>query len=296
MPEAGVAHYYDRLHRWNGVAGLFGYGGGRDALTVHRRLADPAANGAPTTTRVHDILLAYVPAAHQRPDQPGSTRPALRVLDAGCGLGGTMLALADRFNGRFIGLTLSPEQATVANHAAAARGLSASVAAIVRSYDAPPAGPFDLVVAIESLAHSVAPATSVAGLAAVLAPGGRLIVIDDMPEPDATGSADFATFTRGWQSPHLCSAAVYRSTFAALGLTIVGDVDLTDDTRPRRLAQIARLMWLNRIASAVPLAAWRQVMRSHLGGLALERLTRQRLVRYRLLAAERPLNLLQPRS
>lgn len=306
MPNGGVAHYYDRLHRWNVVADLFGYGGGRRALTVHRRLSDPRAQGRPTSTRVHDILLAHLPpsmrvsAARLTPhgaqdaglrsrddDEPVGSWP--RVLDAGCGLGGTMLALAAQIDGRFTGITLSAEQAAVASRSATERGLGGRIEVLVQSYDAPPPGPFDLVVAIESLAHSRAPARSVAALAAVLATGGRFVVVDDMPEPGAVGSSDFATFTAGWQSECLWDHASYTKAFRELGLVIVADLDLTSETRPRTLRQIARLERLNRlVTSAIPLAGFRHVMHSHRGGLALERLTRKGLMRYRLIAADRP--------
>lgn len=84
-----------------------------------------------------------------------------------------MLVLAESLGATCVGLTLSPSQAATANAEAARRQLMSRVRADVRSYDAPPAGPFDLVVAIESLAHSLDPARSVAALAATLAPGGR---------------------------------------------------------------------------------------------------------------------------
>jgi hypothetical protein len=45
---------------------------------------------------------------------------------------------------------------------------------------------------------------------------------------------------------------------------------------------------LNRVARLIPSAALRQVLDSHQGGLALERLTRNGLVRYRLLVARKP--------
>lgn len=38
-------------------------------------------------------------------------RPAPRVLDAGCGYGATMLHLAPKLGGEWVGLTLSPVQA-----------------------------------------------------------------------------------------------------------------------------------------------------------------------------------------
>ncbi|MGC4082585.1 MAG: class I SAM-dependent methyltransferase [Vicinamibacterales bacterium] len=103
--------------------------------------------GRPTFSRLHDLLIDLLPHAAD-----------LRVLDAGCGLGGTMLAVAHARHATCVGVTLSPSQAATANTAAARAGLADRVAAHVRSYDAPPAGPFDLVIAIESLAHSPNPA------------------------------------------------------------------------------------------------------------------------------------------
>jgi SAM-dependent methyltransferase len=273
----GVATYYERLGRWNRAARLFRYGGGHSTLTVHRALADPRAQGRPTFTRLHDLLLAHL---------SGLRNP--HVLDAGCGLGGTMLALSQAIGATCIGVTLSRSQADTANAAAARLGIAAHVSALVQSFDSPPAGPFNLVVAIESLAHSPDPARSVAALANVLAPGGHFVIVDDMPEADAVTSTDFATFTRGWQCPVVWPAANYGATFRSHGLTVLADVDLTPESRPRSHAHLNRLMGLNRLAYFFSPSPVQQVMDSHLGGLALERLTRNGLVRYRLLVARRP--------
>jgi hypothetical protein len=96
MADSLVAAYYDRLTRWNRLARAVGYGGGSATLTVHRGLADPRANGRPTSTRLHDLIVETV-AVDRSP----------RVLDAGCGLGGTMLALRERWGGDYTGVTLS---------------------------------------------------------------------------------------------------------------------------------------------------------------------------------------------
>ncbi|MEQ1726888.1 MAG: methyltransferase domain-containing protein [Vicinamibacterales bacterium] len=275
---SGVATYYERLGRWNRIARAVGYGGGASTLTVHRALVDPRANGRVTFTRLHDLLL----------EQIGAGVAAPRVLDAGCGLGGTMLVLAESLDATCVGLTLSPSQAATANTEAARRQLVSRVRADVRSYDAPPAGPFDLVVAIESLAHSLDPARSVAALAATLAPGGRLIVVDDMPEPGAALSPDLTAFMRGWQCPVLWPAAAYVEGFQRAGLAVDAHIDLTAQCRPRAHGRLALLMACNRLVRRWPSDAFRQVMDSHYGGLALERLIRDGLVHYRLLVARRP--------
>src|SRR5262245_53172259 len=154
-----TAVYYDRLSSWTATARYLGYGGGRSALTVHRALADPRAQGRPTPTRLHDLIVEVVTKEIlARPRAIG--RPP-RVLDAGCGLAGTMIDLATRVGGEYTGLTLSESQARTARRAIAQRGLSSSVRVLVQDYDAPPDGPFDLVLAIESIAHSPDPGRTV---------------------------------------------------------------------------------------------------------------------------------------
>jgi SAM-dependent methyltransferase len=163
--------------------------------------------------------------------------------------------------------------------------VSDQVDVLVQSYDDPPARPFDLVLAIESLAHSGAPERSLAALVRRLAPGGLLVVVDDMPEPGAEGSADLARFKAGWQCPVLWSVARYEEALHTLGLRAELE-DLTAELRPRELAAIERLERWNTAAQAVvPLVAWRATLASYAGGLALERLYRRGLMRYGLIAA-----------
>ena len=275
--RAALGGYYDRLAHWTAAARRFGYGGGHDKLTVHRALADPRAGGRSTVTRLHDVLLAALPA-------PLSGH----VLDAGCGLGGTMLDLAARSSARFTGVTLSERQATVGRAAAAKASLADRIAIEVRSYDSPPPGPFDLAIAIESLAHSPHPETSVTAIVARLAPGGRLAIADDMPELQARGTRDLELFQAGWRVPVLAGAAEIKAILALRGLAIVADRDLTEELRPRTLARIAALEALNRaLHRLAPSAGVRDLLDSYRGGLALERLYRTALMRYRLIIAEK---------
>ncbi len=277
-PSDGIAGYYDRLIRWTRVAQVFGYGGGHRELTVHRRLTDPRMGGRPTSTRVHDIIVESLPKL-----------VAPRILDAGCGLGGTMLELVCRYDGTAVGLTLSPEQRRRAALEAAARGMADRVDVRVQTFDAPPPGPFDLIVAIESLAHSSDPHVSVTALASGLRPGGWFVIVDDMPEAEALGSADFEIFRRGWEAPVVWTRRDYLAAFTHLGLRTDVDRDLTPESPVRTLTRIRRLEVVNRCAHAlVPHAGWRGVLDSYYGGLALERLYRRGAMRYRLLAAVRP--------
>ncbi|MGC4082584.1 MAG: hypothetical protein QM736_10850 [Vicinamibacterales bacterium] len=113
------------------------------------------------------------------------------------------------------------------------------------------------------------------------------MIVDDMPEPLATGTADLARFKAGWQCPVLWTAADYRQALSALGLGVVREMDLTGDVRPRPLVMITVLTILNRLARLVPSAPFQHVMDSHRGGLALERMTHRGQMRYRLLVARK---------
>jgi SAM-dependent methyltransferase len=291
--EDPTATYYDRLSRWTAVARVFGYGGGRDTLTVHRALADPRAAGRTTATRLHDLLVEALPPL----DAP-------RVLDAGCGLGGTMIDLATRIGGTYVGLTLSDRQAAEGRRAVREAGLEARIEIRVRSYDLPPDGPFDLILAVESLAHSPDPAASLAALRARLAPGGCIAIVDDMPltpsrgaspEASARASADLDRFKRGWRLPVLWPRERLVAALSTLGLAMIVDRDLSADIRPRTMRRIGQLTRLNRMARAfLPSPAVREMLDSYEGGLALERLYRARWMEYRLLVARESGNARRP--
>lgn len=250
---------------------------GETAHPVHRALADPAG-GPPSPMVIHRLMLEglVLPAAPQ-------------VLDAGCGYGATMIDLAPRLGGHWTGLTLSPEQATAGNAAIAAAGLSDRVRVLVQSYDAPPEGMFDLIYGIESLIHSADPAATLAGLAQHLAPGGYLIVVDDMPEPALAPepASRLAEFKRSWRCPVAPERAGWVAALEAAGLELQQDRDLNPLLQVRGMDAVAsRLRALRRnpwwyLGLAVRAEA-------EIGGLVLETLQTEGFVRYRLLVAQRP--------
>ena len=277
-----LSRYYDWLSRYQRLTASIGLGGGYDTLTVHR-IVDREDSRVSTGDALHERLLAAI----------GSLTSAPQVIDAGCGLGGTIFFLHSRLGGRYDGLHLSRVQRAQAAREAARRGLADWCRFHVRSYDGDlsdlvPQGA-DLIVAIESLAHAVDPAATIGSLARSLRRDGRLIVIDDMPTPAlAADDPDFTAFRRGWHTPAIASRAALLSAIDAAGLSLERDDDWTasvprrDPTTLERLVRINRgVRWLaGRTAAAVVLDALH-------GGLMLERLYRRGLVEYRLLSARR---------
>src|SRR5688500_2310953 len=93
-----LSRYYDWLSAFQRVTSWVGQGGGYQNLTVHRLLtsSDPTISGADV---VHERILLAVGSLH-----------APCVVDAGCGLGGTIFYLHRRLGGEYHGLTVSPAQ------------------------------------------------------------------------------------------------------------------------------------------------------------------------------------------
>lgn len=267
-PNDPLAGYYDRLTRYTGLARRFGWGGGDEHAAVRRALIGPDGLASPRTT---EILVA----------EAAGPMAAPRILDAGCGLGGLGLVLLERFGGTLHGIALSPAQIARAQTEAVRRGLAADFR--VASYDDPLAGPYDLIVAVESLAHAADLAKSLGNLARALAPGGKLIVVDDV-RACAAGDLDARMFVEGWRVPSFVDEAVWRQGFAGVGLRLDRIDDLSDRLVHRDSAARARLERWNRYAHRL-LPPLRGILDSHWGGLALERLHARKAARYVLFAA-----------
>ena len=275
-----LGRYYDwlsgfqRLVRWVSQSG-------DQTLAIHRRL-DAGRTGVAPQDVVHEKLLAAVGSMSQP-----------RVVDAGCGLGGTVFYLHSRIGGRYDGLTLSSTQRARAAKEATRRGVADTCRFHMRSYDGDlddlvPVGA-DLVVAIESLAHSTDPARTVGHLARILRPEGCLVVVDDMPgDTLADGDPDFDAFKRDWAVPSLARGAGLETAFRSAGLELAHDEDLTPlvvlrdgkalERRIRIVRGLARLLGTT--------AAGEFVAFLH-GGLMLERLYARQLMRYRILVGRK---------
>ena len=269
-----VAHLYDWLSRYVQLANWRAYGDRYAGLTMHKPLA--VDDGEPIHA-VNDRLLA----AARLPREP-------RVLDAGCGFGGTILRWAAHIGGAYDGLTLSRVQLRVARREAKRRGLADRCRFHLRSFDdAIDRGKYDGIVAIETLVHSPHFARSFANLAGALAPGGALLLVEDIPSGDVPPH-DAELLAKHWSCPRLPTEADYREAIAREGLTLEREDDLTSHVRMRDAAAVDRAeRRYQRLWRLLPFAPARAVLAAYLGGIAIERLYATKRLRYRLFVARR---------
>jgi tocopherol O-methyltransferase len=103
--------------------------------------------------------------------------PASRVLDIGCGFGGTSLYLAQHYRVAATGITISPVQVEMANGAAKQRNLNAQFL-LMDAEALQFSEPFDQLWSLESISHYHDVPRFFAAATKLLKPGGTFALTD----------------------------------------------------------------------------------------------------------------------
>lgn len=154
-------------------------------------------------------------------------RSAARVLDVGCGHGGTLLHLAKVCSCRGTGLTLSPKQAKLVREQASREGLEKLVSVEVGNADSFdfPAAAFDLVWTMESSEHFGEKAAYFSNVAKTLRPGGKLLLAAWTGSMESAGVREVA---RAFLCPELWTAEQYRRAIESVGMKVKQCEDISE--------------------------------------------------------------------
>jgi tocopherol O-methyltransferase len=165
-----------------------------------------------------------------------------RVLDAGCGVGGSSLWLAEHRGAQVLGITPVSSQVARARAFARHRGLSHLVRYRLADYadTGLPSASFDAVWALESLCHAPDKAAVYREFARVLRPGGRLVIAEyarsARPLPPWKEQL-LSEWLSGWMIPDLDTPDEHQEHAMRAGFSEFVLRDITRHTRPslRRL-------------------------------------------------------------
>jgi tocopherol O-methyltransferase len=130
-------------------------------------------------------------------------KPGERVLDAGCGVGGSSIWLARTFGLNTVGISLSERELERARRYAKERGLEAQCTFEVQDFvnTTFPDESFDIVWAQESFCHAMDKGAWMKEMYRLLKPGGRLVIEDWFRPTRPYHPADEAMYRewlRGW--------------------------------------------------------------------------------------------------
>lgn len=175
-------------------------------------------------------------------------KPGDRVLDAGCGVGGSSFFLAAQ-GCSVDGINISQKQVENARAHAATIDVNKRPRFHVMDYTATSflENTFDVVWAIESVCHAEDKEAFVKEAHRILKPGGRLIVADGFLINEGEG---MKTWLQGWACPNLAPLPVFKLHLKKVGFELEEARNITPNVMPssRRLYWIASAtIWLSKL-------------------------------------------------
>lgn len=155
-------------------------------------------------------------------------KAGLRVLDIGCGFGGSSVYLAKKYGASVTGITISPVQVQMAKEEAAKTKVDASFL-LMDAEEMHFAQPFDLLWSVESISHYHNPRQFFASAVKFLVPGG-CFALTDWFQKEGLSAAEKKKFIEPIEKGmmvELRGMNDYRNFLVSSGLQVVHCQDLT---------------------------------------------------------------------
>ena len=170
-----------------------------------------------TTKNFHQALLNINKVLAQR----AGISKTMRVLDAGCGVGGSSLWLAKNIGCSVTGISLSKQQIAIAEASATEEGLSSLANFQCEDFTNTsfPAETFDIIWAIESVCHAHDKADFLNEAYRLLKPGGKMVLADFFRKDGLKGADDklILRWAEGWAIDDFSTREMFLEKMRAAG-------------------------------------------------------------------------------
>ena len=159
-------------------------------------------------------------------------RPGERVLDAGCGIGGSAIWLAENCGAEVVGIAPVQSQLTRAYESVARRDVGDKVHLVRGDYANTSFADetFDVVWAMESLCHAPSKQQVYKEFFRILKPGGRLVIAEYMRTARPLDEANerlVHDWLSSWAIPDIDTASEHEESAASTGFEEIVNRDVT---------------------------------------------------------------------
>ena len=191
-----------------------------NSLAIHFGYWDSAVKSFPQSLiRMNEVMM-----------EAAVIKTTDKVLDAGCGVGGSSIFMAAAIGCNVTGITLSERQAQQASLNAKEKGVENLVDFKAMDYCATdfPAASFDVVWGCESICYADNKEKFIKEAFRLLKPGGRLVVADGFVSSFADNDNPIIQqWLEGWQVNYLESPERFTSSMKLTGFTNINYRDIS---------------------------------------------------------------------
>lgn len=156
-----------------------------------------------------------------------------KVLDAGCGVGGTAIWIAENYGADIIGITITGKHILLAKKYAEERGVLDLTKFELKDFcdTGLPSESFDKIYSIESACHAVDKKVFLKEMFRLLKKGGKLVVCDGFITKDNLSKSDdkyYRDLCVGWVLPNLALYSKFHDDLNELGFRNIQSQEATE--------------------------------------------------------------------
>ena len=216
------------------------------------------------------------------------------VLDAGCGVGGSAIWLAENIGCKVQGITITQSQIVKANQSTQDKNLEEKLTFTRQDFLNTnfPDAMFDVVWAVESVCHAEDKGNFIKEAYRVLKNGGRLIMSDGflMREPSNHKERKWLNdFLEGWALLNLASKESFTKSLSEAGFKNIKVTNMKKEVLPEARKIHRMTMWgypLTKVTQALGLTS-PILTKNNLGGLAQYHLIKEDIMNHLVIYAEK---------
>ncbi|CAN6487002.1 unnamed protein product [Victoria cruziana] len=285
--QEGIAEFYDESSgAWEGVWGEH----------MHHGFYHPEEKASPSDHRSAQLRMIEETLFFSGVPDDEKRRPK-KIVDVGCGIGGSSRYLAKKYGASCQGITLSTFQAKRANELSTSQGLSdQAFFQVADALEQPfPDGEFDLVWSMESGEHMPDKKKFVSELARVAAPGATIIIVtwchrNLLPDEESLQPQELDLLKRicdAFYLPAWCSAADYGRIAESFHLEDIKTADWSEHVAPFWPAVIRSALTLKGFISMLR-AGWKTVKGAMVMPLMIEGY-KKKLIKFAIITCKKPI-------